>query len=297
MLIPGLLFSQEFRNAGKTDVRIDTSSQGKFGYLRTAKEDSGLYHYIGLRWDKVAKTFDGTLAGVDSVAGNISFGGIVTFWHTLNLRHAISEKFILFDADGDSVMAFDPNATNPTQYMTDGTGADTVKQGHDGTDYQFQGDAGTGKFNFNKPVQGTTITDGTASFTAGAGTGFVSMAVTGIISGKTGITLDTDATIVLTAAMCKNAVRFNNDADAIDYTLPPAEAGLPVLFYDIAGGVITIDPYDATDTIYLNGTSVGAGDAIDSPGNVGDFIALMAIDATRWITLGRNGIWSDGGED
>jgi len=97
--------------------------------------------------------------------------------------------------------------------------------------------------------------------------------------------------------MCRNSARFNNDADVIDYTLPAAESGLVVLFYDIAGGVITIDPFDGTDTIYLDGVSVGAGDAIDSPGAIGNFIALMAIDDTRWISLGRSGTWIDGGAD
>jgi len=120
---------------------------------------------------------------------------------------------------------------------------------------------------------------------------------TGTITGNTSVTLDTDPTIVLTAAMCRNCARFNNDADAIDYTLPGAAAGLVVLFYDIGGGVITVDPVDGTDTIYLNGTSVGAGDAIDSPGAVGDFICLMAIDDTRWVTIGRSGTWVDGGVD
>ena len=116
-----------------------------------------------------------------------------------------------------------------------------------------------------------------------------SLAVTGTISGLTVITLDESATIVLSASDCDNAVRFNNDADVIDYTLPGAAAGLVVMFYDIAGGVMTIDPVDGTDTIYLNGTSVGAGDSIDSPGAVGNFIVLMAIDATRWVTMGRDG--------
>jgi len=54
---------------------------------------------------------------------------------------------------------------------------------------------------------------------------------------------------------------------------------------------------DGTDTIYLNGTTVGAGDAIDSPGAVGNFICLMAIDDTRWVTVGRSGAWIDGGAD
>lgn len=121
--------------------------------------------------------------------------------------------------------------------------------------------------------------------------------VPGIISGMSGITLDTNATIVLTASMCKNMIRYNNDADVIDYTLPAAAIGLVVMFYDIGGGVITVDPVDATDTIYLDGSSVGAGDAIDSPGVVGNFICLIAIDDTRWVTGGRSGTWQDGGAD
>jgi len=123
------------------------------------------------------------------------------------------------------------------------------------------------------------------------------LTVTGNMSGCTQVTLDTDPTIVLTAGDCKNKARINNDADAIDYTLPGAAAGLVVIFYDIAGGVMTIDPVDGTDTIYLNGVSVGAGDAIDSPGAAGDFICLMAIDATRWVTVGQSGTWVDGGAD
>lgn len=123
------------------------------------------------------------------------------------------------------------------------------------------------------------------------------LAATGAITGEISITLDTGATVTLAATDCRGHARFNNDADVIDYTLPAAEAGLIILFYDIGGGVITIDPFDGTDTIYLNGTSVGAGDAIDSPGSVGDFIALMALDATRWVTVGQSGTWIDGGAD
>ena len=122
--------------------------------------------------------------------------------------------------------------------------------------------------------------------------------VTGTITGKTLVCLHTVAAVVFSDVdSCKNAAHFNNDADAIDFTLPGAEAGLVVMFYDIGGGVITVDPVDGTDTIYLNGTSVGAGDAIDSPGAVGDFICLMAIDDTRWVTVGRSGTWVDGDAD
>jgi len=144
-------------------------------------------------------------------------------------------------------------------------------------------------------TQVSLISGGAEILNAGATgitvTGIVS--ATGNISGTTDITLDTDPTVTLTTADCRNKARFNNDADVIDYTLPGAAVGLVVIFYDIGGGVITIDPVDGTDTIYLNGTSVGAGDEIDSPGDVGDFIALMAIDATRWVTIGRSGTWVD----
>jgi len=124
------------------------------------------------------------------------------------------------------------------------------------------------------------------------------LTATGNITGATMVCLHTAATYVFSDLdSCKNVAHFNSDADVIDFTLPGAEAGLVMMFYDIGGGVITIDPVDGTDTIYLNGTSVGAGDAIDSPGAVGDFICLMAIDATRWVTVGRSGTWIDGGAD
>ena len=144
------------------------------------------------------------------------------------------------------------------------------------------------------PVRENTPTLVTPEIGAATAT---SLVASGNVVGEVPITLDTDATISLAVTDCRGHARFNNDADVIDYTLPAAEAGLTILIYDIAGGVITIDPVDGTDTIYLNGTSVGAGDAIDSPGAVGDFIALMAIDATRWVTVGRAGTWVDGGVD
>jgi len=137
-----------------------------------------------------------------------------------------------------------------------------------------------------------TITEAIVEIT-GAVTVSASMAATGIVSGNTGITLDTDPAIVLTAAMCKNMARYNNDAGVIDYTLPPAAIGLVVGFYDRGPGVITIDPFDGTDEIELNGTPIGAGDEIDSPGAAGDFIVLMAIDDTTWVTWGRSGVWVD----
>ena len=122
------------------------------------------------------------------------------------------------------------------------------------------------------------------------------LTVTGTLTGESSVSLDDAAgPIALTAAMCRNSIRVNDDADVIAYTLPSAEAGLVVMFLDAAGGVISVNPFDGTDHIYLDGTGIGAGDEIDSPGDLGDFIVLMALDNTRWISLGRSGVWIDAG--
>ncbi|MGI9296633.1 MAG: hypothetical protein ACR2QC_01885 [Gammaproteobacteria bacterium] len=121
---------------------------------------------------------------------------------------------------------------------------------------------------------------------------------TGTISGEVGVTLDTAATVDLsTAANARGGMRINADSGVIDYTLPPAEAGLNICFYSQFASIVTVDPDDTADTITLDGTALAAGNAIDSPGTAGDFICLLAIDATNWLTLGRSGTWVDGGAD
>jgi hypothetical protein len=123
---------------------------------------------------------------------------------------------------------------------------------------------------------------------------FAQTEVLNIITGFSESTLHTAATVVLDVSDCNNELHINNDADVIDFTLPPAEAGLVVMFYDKAGGVITVDTATG-DEICLNGTDLTAGYSIDSPGAVGDFIVLFAIDGTHWVTLGQIGTWIDGG--
>jgi hypothetical protein len=121
---------------------------------------------------------------------------------------------------------------------------------------------------------------------------------TGTLNGAVAVTADTDATVTLNASDCYGAWRINNDDDVIDYTLPSAVAGMSICFYDNAanGQVVTVDSA-AGDIIVLDGTALDAADAIDSPGDRGDFICLLAIDATNWISLGMNGTWVDGGAD
>ena len=123
-------------------------------------------------------------------------------------------------------------------------------------------------------------------------------AFTGTLTGEVGITLDTASTIdISSAANARGQMRVNNDNDVIDYTLPPAEAGLNICFYSRYAAIVTVDMDDGSDTLILNGTALTAGNAIDSAGGAGDFICLLAIDSTYWLSLGRTGTWADGGAD
>jgi hypothetical protein len=136
--------------------------------------------------------------------------------------------------------------------------------------------------------------------------GSLNMATTGSILGATNIVTTTDGTESPSAAQMYGTFFVADHATATsdtDYTLPSAAAGMCACFYDNgdgAGGII-IDAA-AGDIIHLDGTALDAADAIDSPGVAGDgangdFICLMAIDDTTWLTLGRSGTWVDGGED
>ena len=97
--------------------------------------------------------------------------------------------------------------------------------------------------------------------------------------------LHTAATVVLIADDCKNVIHFNDDADVIDFTLPACESGLAVGFGGTFAGVITVDPFDGVDKIYINGADGGAGNAMASAGDAGNYIILIALDDTRWWAL------------
>ena len=184
---------------------------------------------------------------------------------------------------------------HPTYDVTNGIYINSASGGGSWTNFlNFRNAADVSVFNVSKIGAVTAAGDVTIGTTsAGA-----NLTVFGTITGSVNVKLDNaGATVVLTADSCRGHIRYNNIAAVKDYTLPPCAAGLNVFIGDIGGGIITIDPFDGTDTIYLDGVTVGAGDAIDSPGAVGNFIVLLGLDNTRWITIGRSGVWVDGGAD
>ena len=85
---------------------------------------------------------------------------------------------------------------------------------------------------------------------------------------------------------------------AATINLPEITAsGQSACFYSMTAINVTLDT-SATDIIVLNGTALAAGNSIDSDDSIGAFICLISQEvggADKWFTLGRAGVWTDGG--
>jgi hypothetical protein len=119
----------------------------------------------------------------------------------------------------------------------------------------------------------------------------------GTLNGGVSATTSSSTSVGPTAGQLLGHVYNYTSASGVDVTLPAAAAGLNACFRDGNGGGVVVIDAAAGDEIELDGTGVGVADAIDSAGTKGDFICLLALDATTWISLGRSGTWVDGGAD
>jgi len=130
--------------------------------------------------------------------------------------------------------------------------------------------------------------------------GSIGLVSTGSILGAINLVTTTDGTESPTAAQMYGTMFIADHATATSdtvYTLPAAAAGMSACFYDNGGGTggVQID-VDGSDVILLYGAAASAGEAINSPGVAGDgvngdFICLVAIDVTNWVTMGGSGTW------
>jgi hypothetical protein len=124
------------------------------------------------------------------------------------------------------------------------------------------------------------------------------LATTGTITGLISIAIDTSSPT--SPAMYGEDHYADVATGAADhvYNLPdPPVAGMSGCFYDMGegdGGITVAVP--AGDFIWLDGVKGADGVDIDSPavdgtGGNGEFICLIAISATDWVTKGRSGAW------
>lgn len=159
------------------------------------------------------------------------------------------------------------------------------------------------KIDLNTTANQITVSSPASSATA-VSLSALNLVTTGTILGAVNIVTTTDGSESPAAGVMYGTMFIADHATATSdttYTLPAAAAGMAACFYDNGAGTggITIE-IDGSDVIILDGTALTAGNTIDSPGVAGDgangdFICIMAIDATNWVTLGRSGTWVDGG--
>jgi hypothetical protein len=127
----------------------------------------------------------------------------------------------------------------------------------------------------------------------------INFATTGTITGNINVVLDATTSDSPTGTDLRGSMLVYSNAGVVTITLPDVDTvglGASACFYDgDATAILTID-LDGDDKFLLDDTLLDAGDTIDSPGDLGDFICIMAIDAdTTWATLGRRGTWVDDG--
>lgn len=114
------------------------------------------------------------------------------------------------------------------------------------------------------------------------------------------IVLSTDivGNAITVAQATPGAIILNNSGGAVDWTIPPAAAGLSVRVKGGSAHLITLDPEDDADIIVLiDGTALAAGNAIDLAAQKGNYVWLQAFDTTYWWIMAQVGAIADGGAD
>jgi hypothetical protein len=168
-----------------------------------------------------------------------------------------------------------------------GANGETFANGTDGK-WTFTGVGGSNNEDLTIDLESTANT-----VTLGTSTG-VTMISTGSIAFQSAVNINSDANGMtsgeMTTAGMYGTMFFATGAGT--WNLPGAVAGMSFCIYSTTAAAVVVNP-DNSDYIVLNGTALSAGDSITSASGAGDFICLVAKDATYWYTLGRSGTWSD----
>jgi hypothetical protein len=78
---------------------------------------------------------------------------------------------------------------------------------------------------------------------------------------------------------------------SVTFTLPAAAAGLRYTFYVQAAKQVVLDAA-AGDTIRVAATVSSAGGTATNAGTQGDYIEIIAINATEWVEIRSRGTWT-----
>jgi len=114
---------------------------------------------------------------------------------------------------------------------------------------------------------------------------------TGTISG--GVVIETTGATPYTMGAATGQWIMADEAGAAQIDMPALASGSSFCVYSTTAQVISLNP-SGGEHIFLAGATIGAGDELDSPGALGDFVCLLS-NGTNWYVLGLSGVWVDGG--
>ena len=114
---------------------------------------------------------------------------------------------------------------------------------------------------------------------------------TGTISG--GVVIETTGATPYTMGAATGQWIMADEAGAAQIDMPALASGSSFCVYSTTAQVISLNP-SGGENIFLAGATIGAGDELDSPGALGDFVCLLS-NGTNWYVLGLSGVWVDGG--
>jgi hypothetical protein len=284
--------------------------------------DSALTTLSSKTFSKTALTGTGgldTIAYDDLADGDIGMVGTIAgviYWYVFEASSSSAES-------SPSVIAPDDVGANTGRWLLklycDGssctvpqaaTGAASrwLEGSANGTDYmqlQADDDVGTNRkivlsssvsnsedLSIQLGANDNTVTIASSTGVTSIGFGAIGMVTTGTIQGA--IKVNTDANGMSQAEMTAAGVygAFYVASGAGTWALPAVASGMNIWIYSTGANAVVVNPDDG-DVITLNGTALSAGDSITSASGAGDFICLIGVSDSSWLTLGRSGTWTD----
>jgi hypothetical protein len=217
-----------------------------------------------------------TMAGTITVTGDATVtGNDLTFGNAESIDNNTNGTLDL-NATGITI----GSATDYLSITNDGTGVN-ITDTDDGTDDITIGDNGD---NVIISAGNWDVDTTTADF------GTLNLVTTGTIAGGIPSTSDANGMTQgeMTTAGMYNRMYWATGAGT--WNLPGAAAGMNICVYSTTAAAVVVNP-DNADQIKPLTNAVG--DGATSASAAGDFICLVAIDATDWMVLGKSGSWTD----
>lgn len=120
----------------------------------------------------------------------------------------------------------------------------------------------------------------------------LNMITTGYIDGETRVTVKTTSTSPVTVTGSARAY-FNNHASVVQYNLPADASGKAFCFRSMVDYTITVAPNGADYIIVGDDNSASVGEAWKSSGAKGEFLCLVGMTDTYWVSFGYSGSWAE----